>query len=221
MSVELHEIDIENGNAANHHRKSSQTNPAFELNEKEELPKQNGVKDAGHDVSDYEVVDEVTVNPVIRCIVTPLHLMGKFMTKYRKLIRIIALVILALGYFAYMVAALVRNFQRAIPLLVIFCLVVFFQSYAFIRDRWGGEIWKAFRPAYKAVQRNIYWIKWVFIVILIALLATWIALDTSKRPNQLISMAGYIVIVLLLFLGSKYPGQVSGRFEPNLAWFGR
>ena len=40
-------------------------------------------------------------------------------------------------------------------------------------------------------------------------LATWIALETSKAPNQLVSGAGYIVFIFLLFLISKYPDKVN------------
>uniref|UniRef100_H2ZLR9 Sodium/nucleoside cotransporter n=1 Tax=Ciona savignyi TaxID=51511 RepID=H2ZLR9_CIOSA len=49
------------------------------------------------------------------------------------------------------------------------------------------------------------------VILVVAGLATWIALDTSKRPEQLISGAGYFVMLLGLFVTSKYPNQVKWR----------
>jgi len=54
----------------------------------------------------------------------------------------------------------------------------------------------------------------VFIAIVVAGLAVWIALDTSKRPEQLISGAGYLVFLFGLFVTSKYPDRVS-VLRPN------
>lgn len=59
-----------------------------------------------------------------------------------------------------MIAALIIDFDRAIALLVIFCLVLVFQIYAFVRDHWGDGIWEACEPAYEAIARNMYWLKW-------------------------------------------------------------
>lgn len=65
----------------------------------------------------------------------------------------------------------------------------------------------------------------VFVVIILGLLVTWLVLDTSKRPEQLISFAGVCMFVLLLFLLSAHRTAVSsvsvsvcscrgnGRFE--------
>lgn len=49
----------------------------------------------------------------------------------------------------------------------------------------------------------------VFIVIVLGLFVTWLAVDTSKRPQQLISFGGVCLFVLLLFLLSAHRTAVS------------
>ncbi|XP_039269230.2 sodium/nucleoside cotransporter 2-like [Styela clava] len=146
-----------------------------------------------------------------RRIAMPIRAATKFIIDHKKIIHDIIIVILIIGYIAYMIAALVINFQRSFPLLVIFCIVLSFKIYGLFRYYYGEAIWKVWKPIYKAICRNMFWIKWVFISILIALFATWIALDTSKRPNQLISLAGYVIFVFCLFVSSKYPHRVRWR----------
>ncbi|TRY58304.1 hypothetical protein DNTS_031064 [Danionella cerebrum] len=53
--------------------------------------------------------------------------------------------------------------------------------------------------------------KWVFIVIVVGLLITWLAVDTSKRPEQLISFGGVCLFIIALFLFSAHRTAVSWR----------
>ena len=64
------------------------------------------------------------------------------------------------GITAYMGVALDRDFERAIPLLVIWCLVVGYKIYAFVRDRFGKKIAKIFKPMVECFGRHIVWFKW-------------------------------------------------------------
>ena len=64
-----------------------------------------------------------------------------------------------LGVTDYMIAACVENFNRAIPLLVIWSLIVGYKIYAVIRDSYGKEIAKLFYPGY-IFDKNMLWIKW-------------------------------------------------------------
>ena len=70
------------------------------------------------------------------------------------------LAIIFLGVTAYMGVAIDRNFNRAIPLLVIWCLVVGYNIYAFVRDRFGDKIAEDFQPTVDFFVRNIAWFKW-------------------------------------------------------------
>ncbi|CAJ1056735.1 sodium/nucleoside cotransporter 1 isoform X1 [Xyrichtys novacula] len=53
--------------------------------------------------------------------------------------------------------------------------------------------------------------RWVFIVVVLALFVTWLAVDTSKRPEQLISFAGVLMFILLIFLFSAHRAAISWR----------
>jgi len=176
-------------------------------------PEIKSIEDDPKTVIDISVEEEDSFkpNPLLNLITSPIREMKKAMRKYSKQINISILVILALGVTAYLIAAMVRNFDRAVTLLVIWSLVVGYSIYAFIRDKFGKSILKILRPWTKFVDNNMSWIKWCFILAVVAGLATWIALDTSKRPEQLISGAGYIVFVFGLFLTSKHPDRVIWR----------
>lgn len=49
----------------------------------------------------------------------------------------------------------------------------------------------------------------VFILAVVALLVVWLALDTSKRPEQLISFGGVCMFIVLVFLLSAHRTAVS------------
>lgn len=49
----------------------------------------------------------------------------------------------------------------------------------------------------------------VFMAAVLVLLVAWLVLDTSKRPEQLISFGGVCVFILLLFLLSAHRTAVS------------
>lgn len=54
----------------------------------------------------------------------------------------------------------------------------------------------------------------VFIVVVLVLLVVWLVLDTSQRPEQLISFGGVCVFILLLFLLSAHRTAVSFALGP-------
>lgn len=49
----------------------------------------------------------------------------------------------------------------------------------------------------------------VFIAVVLVLFVVWLVLDTSNRPEQLISFGGVCVFILLLFLLSAHRTAVS------------
>uniref|UniRef100_A0A8C1K156 Sodium/nucleoside cotransporter n=1 Tax=Cyprinus carpio TaxID=7962 RepID=A0A8C1K156_CYPCA len=51
----------------------------------------------------------------------------------------------------------------------------------------------------------------VFIVIVVGLLVAWLAIDTRKRPEQLISFAGVCLFIIAIFLFSAHRTAVSWR----------
>lgn len=58
-------------------------------------------------------------------------------------------------------------------------------------------------------RHMFYWVFRIFIAVVVALLVVWLALDTSKRPEQLISFGGVCMFIVLVFLLSAHRAAVS------------
>uniref|UniRef100_A0A671SMU4 Sodium/nucleoside cotransporter 2-like n=1 Tax=Sinocyclocheilus anshuiensis TaxID=1608454 RepID=A0A671SMU4_9TELE len=141
----------------------------------------------------------------------PITATETFCKTHSKIIKYIALGILAAGYLAYFIAAVYLDFQRAIALVVLTCLGVFIIVCELVNKYKGDSIRRFFKPAQRCFKSNIRWIKWVFIVIVVGLLVAWLAIDTRKRPEQLISFGGVCLFVIAIFLFSAHRTAVSWR----------
>lgn len=64
------------------------------------------------------------------------------------------------GYVAYFIAACVLNFQRAIALVVLTCLVVAAATYELVKEYQGERISKCFKPAVRFFKSFSKWINW-------------------------------------------------------------
>ncbi|XP_053575275.1 sodium/nucleoside cotransporter 1-like [Bombina bombina] len=117
----------------------------------------------------------------------------------------------ALGYAAYFIAACVLNFQRAVALVVITCVVLFFLSYDLVKKYFGKKIIRFFKPVSKFFKKNKRWMKWVFALLVLGGLIAWLVVDTAKRPQQLISFGGVCMFIIILFILSKHHRSVSWR----------
>ncbi|KAI4905295.1 hypothetical protein NFI96_022715, partial [Prochilodus magdalenae] len=115
------------------------------------------------------------------------------------------------GFVAYFVAACWLDFHRAVALVVLTCLAVFFTVYDLVKKYKGESIKHFFKPAFRCLKANFRWIKWVFIVVVVGLLIAWLVVDTSKRPEQLISFGGVCLFILGLFIFSAHRYDVSWR----------
>ncbi|XP_062861388.1 sodium/nucleoside cotransporter 1 isoform X2 [Trichomycterus rosablanca] len=135
----------------------------------------------------------------------------KFLKAHSRIIKYIALGILGAGYVAYFVAACWLNFQRAIALVVLTSLAVFFTAYDLIKKYKGDSIKNFFKPALRWFKANIRWLKWIFILVVIGLLVTWLVVDTSKNPEQLISFGGVCLFVFGLYIFSAHRHAVRWR----------
>ncbi|KAJ8340491.1 hypothetical protein SKAU_G00351240 [Synaphobranchus kaupii] len=127
-----------------------------------------------------------------------------FFKSHTKTIKYIVLVVLAAGYVAYFVAACVLDFDRALALVILTSLAVFFTLYGLIKRYKGESIKQCFKPAGRCFKTNLRWLKWVFILVVLGLLVTWLVVDTSKRPEQLISFGGVCMFVVLLYIFSAH-----------------
>lgn len=136
---------------------------------------------------------------------------AEFTKKHSRTLKFIIIGVLCTGYAAYFIAACVLNFKRAIALLVITCVVLFFLAYDFLVARFGKHIKHFFKPLGQCLKKNKIWMKWVFVVLVLIGLIVWLVVDTAKRPAQLISFGGVCMFVIFLFIVSKHHRAVSWR----------
>uniref|UniRef100_A0A4W5M3J9 Sodium/nucleoside cotransporter n=1 Tax=Hucho hucho TaxID=62062 RepID=A0A4W5M3J9_9TELE len=64
------------------------------------------------------------------------------------------------GYFAMVIAACVLNLQRALALLVVTLLAVFFLLWDWLMGRYGHRLWYALQPARNTLNTHWIWVKW-------------------------------------------------------------
>ena len=119
--------------------------------------------------------------------------------------------LLGAAYLCYFIAACWLNFQRALALVVITAVVIFFVCWSLFKKYCGAKVLTLLSPLWKCLQKSWPWLKWLLYVLLLGGLVTWLALDTAKNPEQLISLAGFCVLVLFLFAFSKHHSAVSWR----------
>ncbi|KAM4734661.1 sodium/nucleoside cotransporter 1 [Anableps anableps] len=141
----------------------------------------------------------------------PINATERYIKDHSKIFRYIVLGILGAGYVAYFIAACVLDFQRATALVVLTCLAVAIVSYELLKEYKGKSISRCFKPAVRCFKSNLKWLKWVFILAVVVLLVVWLVLDTSKRPEQLISFGGVCMFIVLLFLSSAHRAMISWR----------
>ncbi|XP_019750943.1 sodium/nucleoside cotransporter 1 isoform X1 [Hippocampus comes] len=144
-------------------------------------------------------------------IVKPINAAEDYLKNHSKVFKYVLLGILGAGYLAYFIAACVLDFERATALVVLTSLVFVSKSYDLIKKYKGKSISRCFRPVARLFKSNLRWLKWVFIVIVVVLLALWLVLDTSQRPEQLISFGGVCMFILLTYLCSAHRTTVSWR----------
>uniref|UniRef100_A0A8C5N7E5 Sodium/nucleoside cotransporter n=1 Tax=Gouania willdenowi TaxID=441366 RepID=A0A8C5N7E5_GOUWI len=120
------------------------------------------------------------------------------------------ILLLALGYVAYFIAACVLDFQRATALVVLTVLAVFAKSYELIKNSVALSLYDTIPCVFHHVEGFLLCCR-VFLLVVVVLLVCWLALDTSKRPEQLISFGGVCMFILLIFLFSVHRAEVMWR----------
>lgn len=64
------------------------------------------------------------------------------------------------GFAAMVIAACVLNFQRAVGLLVISLVTIFFLFWDWMMERYGNWAWEELHPIRDRLSRNWFWIRW-------------------------------------------------------------
>ncbi|XP_060932468.1 sodium/nucleoside cotransporter 1 [Limanda limanda] len=141
----------------------------------------------------------------------PINVTEDYIKSHSTTLKYIVLGLLGAGYVAYFIAACVLDFQRALALVILTSLGVFVLAYELVKEYKGESIAQCFKPAVRCFKSNLRWIKWIFILAVVALLVLWLVLDTRHRPEQLISFAGVCMFVLLIFVFSVHRTAVTWR----------
>ncbi|NXK79618.1 S28A1 protein, partial [Amazona guildingii] len=143
--------------------------------------------------------------------VQPASKAKRFCKAYAKVLRRVVLALLGVAYLCYFIAACWLNFQRALPLVVMTTVVVFFICWSLFKKHCGAKVLLLLSPVWKCFKKSWLWLKWLLWVALLGGLVIWLALDTARNPEQLISLAGFCFLVLFLFACSKHHSAVSWR----------
>lgn len=183
-------------------------NPAFSSLGEEELCEERGGPRGGN-----EKRGEGNGRVALYCrkALRPASKAKRFCKAHAKALRRVFWGLLGAAYLCYFIAACWLNFQRALALVVITAVVIFFVCWSLFKKYCGAKVLTLLSPLWKCLQKSWPWLKWLLYVLLLGGLVTWLALDTAKNPEQLISLAGFCVLVLFLFAFSKHHSAVSWR----------
>ncbi|XP_069758836.1 sodium/nucleoside cotransporter 1 isoform X2 [Narcine bancroftii] len=122
--------------------------------------------------------------------------------------RIIYFIVVA-AFLGFLITACIMNLQRALALLIMTCIATFFVAYDLVKRFLGKRILRFFKPVFSFLQKCRKWFKWIIALLALIGLIVWLSIDTSQRPEQLISFGGLCMLVTLIFICSAKPLAVS------------
>lgn len=161
--------------------------------------------------SPQEKTSKKNVKSYVSKVAKPLNVTQDYVKAHSQTLKYIVLGILGAGYVAYFIAACVLDLQRATALVVLTCLAVVIKIVSLVHEFKGESIKRCFEPVLRCFKSNFKWIKWVFILLILVLLIVWLAVDTRKRPEQLISFGGVCMFIIVIYLLSAHRSAVKWR----------
>ncbi|XP_035159797.1 sodium/nucleoside cotransporter 1 isoform X3 [Callithrix jacchus] len=132
-----------------------------------------------------------------------------FCRKHTQLFRWIGTGLLCTGFAGFLLVACLLDFQRALALFVLTCVVLVFLGHQLLKRLLGPKLRRFLKP--QGHPRLRLWFKRALALAAFLGLVLWLSLDTSQRPEQLVSFAGICVFIVLLFACSKHHCAVSWR----------
>ncbi|KAM5240733.1 sodium/nucleoside cotransporter 2 isoform 2-T2 [Hipposideros larvatus] len=185
-------------------------NPGLELTEEGENPERTRrTEEQGEPEGLKSLGDGLRSSTHQRKSLQPFTRARSFCKTHAGLFKKILLGLLCLAYAAYFLAACILDFQRALALFVLTCLVLLVLVHRLLKGFIGKTLTRCLKP-FKNSRLNV-WMKWVFAGVILIGLIVWLALDTAQRPEQLIPFAGICMFILILFTCSKHHSAVSWR----------
>uniref|UniRef100_G3U1T4 Sodium/nucleoside cotransporter n=1 Tax=Loxodonta africana TaxID=9785 RepID=G3U1T4_LOXAF len=139
----------------------------------------------------------------------PFIKMRHFCKTLASLFKRILMGLLYLAYAAYLLEACILDFQRALALFILTCLVLFILAYPLLKRLLGKKLTRCLKPFENSCLK--LWAKWVFGGLYLIGLILWLVVDTAQRPEQLMSFTGICIFVIILFACSKHHSAVSWR----------
>ncbi|XP_077867339.1 solute carrier family 28 member 3-like [Saccoglossus kowalevskii] len=142
------------------------------------------------------------------------HAITSYCRHHRKYIRYATYGVLLVIYVIYFSFAMLKDFHRALALLIFTVFAVLYVTWGLIDKYWGEVICTRFwEPCSRFIKRNRRLLSWlVYILLLAALIAfagyVGIFKSITSNPQQLISGVGIVVFILASLLCSKRPGFV-------------
>ncbi|XP_014405101.1 PREDICTED: sodium/nucleoside cotransporter 1 isoform X2 [Myotis brandtii] len=134
----------------------------------------------------------------------------RFHREHAQLFRWICIGLLCTAFAAFLLTACILNFQKALPLFVLTCVVLAFLAYSLLKRWLGPNVLRCATPWGHSRRRSLWFKRGIALAAFLALVL-WLALDTSQRPEQLVSFAGICVFIGILFACSKHHRAVSWR----------
>uniref|UniRef100_A0A8C4RZS5 Solute carrier family 28 member 3 n=1 Tax=Erpetoichthys calabaricus TaxID=27687 RepID=A0A8C4RZS5_ERPCA len=114
------------------------------------------------------------------------------------------------GYISLVIVACIINFQRALSLLLLTIVGIFFVSWDKLINKYEDRITQVFHPYERRLEQQGHWLKWVLYIALIAAVICWLVFDTANQgTRQLISFGGLLMYIALMFIFSKHPTKAS------------
>uniref|UniRef100_F7DBG1 Solute carrier family 28 member 1 n=1 Tax=Macaca mulatta TaxID=9544 RepID=F7DBG1_MACMU len=126
-----------------------------------------------------------------------------FCREHMQLFRWISTGLLCTAFAAFLLVACLLDFQRALALFVLTCVVLTFLGHRLLKRLLGPKLRRFLKP--QDHPRLLLWVKRGLALAAFLGLVLWLSLDTSRRPEQLVSFAGICVFIALLFACSKHP----------------
>ncbi|XP_013014406.1 sodium/nucleoside cotransporter 1 isoform X1 [Cavia porcellus] len=132
-----------------------------------------------------------------------------FRGRPRLLLRWMGTGLLCTAYAAFLLTACLLDFQRALALSIVTCVVLAFLVHSLLKRCLGPRLRSC--AMLRGHPRLRLWFNRALALTAALALALWLALDTSQRPEQLVSFAGVCVFISILLACSKHRHAVSWR----------
>ncbi|KAK6166946.1 hypothetical protein SNE40_023541 [Patella caerulea] len=150
--------------------------------------------------------------------------MEKFVTDNQSSVRKVMIGLFCFLYLAYFITALIfgatKDCVNTVPLICLTCIVLAFVVLHYIWTHFGEDVKvKCFRPCLESIEnkktKNV--LKWLFVLIVIGSFLSVIISTVINQPSNLISVAGFVFFVILLFIFSEHRSQI--KWRPILGGF--